>query len=475
MSVKFNSIRSQLLSWLMVPILTLWLVGSAVTYFIAIDFANDAYDDALADTARSLASQLQFQHGQLEVDLPPAAVAILEEDDVNKLYYQIIGPHGRLISGSPWITPGIPANMTEKITFRNGHTRNNKVRVATMKLSLANAPENLPVYIQVAETLTGREKLADEILVSIVLPQFLMIVLAGWIVWFGIAKGLDPLERVREAVSRRTPKDLHPLRESDAPVEVRPLVQSINGLLHRLAEDLAIQKRFAANAAHQLRTPLAGLKTQTELALRQKDPEDIYHALNQIQTGVDRAVHLVQQLLALSRTEPGGQHSQYTKVDLNTIARATTRDYVPEALKKNIDLGFEGSETPVEIQGDPISLREMIANLIENAVRYTQPEGQVTVRLKHSLDAIELVVQDNGPGIPVSERLKVFERFYRILGSGVDGSGLGLAIVYEIAQIHGAEVSLNEAPSGRGTTAKVSFPLNLSASLGDSATSLLSL
>jgi two-component system sensor histidine kinase TctE len=269
---------------------------------------------------------------------------------------------------------------------------------------------------------------------------------------------LRPLKEVERAVAARSPADLRELPADSAPREVQPLVIAINELLLRLQEDRAAQKRFVANAAHQLRTPLAGLKTQTDLASRYNDPDELHQSLANIRTSADRAARLVQQLLSLARVEPAVYAPpKHQQVNLNGIVREVTSELVPQALAKNIDLGFEGFEQPCLIMGDRENLYEMTVNLVENAILYTQSGGKVTVRLEN-LQQPRLVVDDNGPGIPAEERERVFERFYRTLGTSVSGSGLGLSIVQEIAEIHDAVVRLTSGPDGTGTSAIVQFP-----------------
>jgi two-component system, OmpR family, sensor histidine kinase TctE len=306
--------------------------------------------------------------------------------------------------------------------------------------------------------LQGREDLINHVLLGVVLPQLLLIILAAMAVWFGVARGLRPLRGLQDAVSSRSPSDLRPLVADAAPREVKPLVSAINDLLGRLREDRDAQKRFVANAAHQLRTPLAGLKTQTELAERNLGPEELRHTLRHIRTSVDRATRLVHQLLSLARVEPSAfKTNRLEPVDINCIARDATTELVPQALSKHIDLGFEGLPYPCVLMGDARALFELASNLIENAILYTQPGGKVTV-LVESPERPRLLVEDNGPGIPEAEQELVFERFYRALGTSVDGSGLGLAIVREIAETHGASVRLSSRPDGTGTAASVQFP-----------------
>jgi two-component system, OmpR family, sensor histidine kinase TctE len=232
----------------------------------------------------------------------------------------------------------------------------------------------------------------------------------------------------------------------------------MNELLQRLSLALASQQRFIADAAHQLRTPIAGLKTQTELALRQTPPGDAHETLRQLRTATERATRLVNQLLSLARAEPSAGRVQGNEwLDLRQLARDATAEWVPRAIDRNIDLGFDAGSERAVVEGDALLLREMLMNLLDNAVRYTQPGGQVTVRVGHTAGSPAVAVEDNGPGIPENERARVFERFHRVLGSGAEGCGLGLAIVREIAQSHGATVALTPGAHGIGTVVSVVF------------------
>jgi two-component system sensor histidine kinase TctE len=292
-----------------------------------------------------------------------------------------------------------------------------------------------------------------------VLPQLLLIVLAGFMLWFAVGRGLAPLETLRREVENRSHRDLSALPVEETPQEVKPLISAMNELLDRLSLALAAQQRFIADAAHQLRTPIAGLKTQTELAMRQTPPGEAQVTLRQLRSATEQTTHLVNQLLSLARAEPpAGRVHTSDRVDLEALARGATTDWVPRALDRNVDLGFDADSERAYVEGDPFLLREMLNNLLDNAIRYTQPGGQVTVRVSRMHESPVLTVEDNGPGIPDTERGRVFERFYRVLGTGTDGCGLGLAIVREIAQSHGAQVELTTSSGGHGTTARVVFP-----------------
>jgi two-component system sensor histidine kinase TctE len=279
------------------------------------------------------------------------------------------------------------------------------------------------------------------------------------VVWFGVSRGLEPLQRLRRAVSNRSHLDLSPIDTRDVPGEVLPLVDEVNELMARLARTFDFQNRFVADAAHQLKTPVSGLKAQIELALRETDPLRVQHSLAQLYISADRLSRLVRQLLSLARNEPGALNSvQLQPLDLNAFALEVSMDWVPHAIKRSIDLGFEGEEAALTIAADRDRLRELINNLIDNAIRYSQPGGRVTVRTGALPDGqCRLAISDDGPRIPVAERARIFERFHRLLGTQEDGSGLGLAIVSEIALLHGARISLEEDSDGVGNTFSVFF------------------
>lgn len=460
MPLNRSALRNQLLLWLLIPLGLVWLIGAAVTYQIARNFSNIAYDRSLFESTRALATQVKVLNHRVVLDLPQAALDLMQSDQYDHISFQIKDMSGSLITGDP----GIPDPRTEPglaglPIFYTTMSHGRRVRVAALYLHLMGETHRHDVWVKVAETLVKREDMAREILADVVLPQLILILMAAVSVWVGVRKGLSPLQRVQRAISSRSHRDLSPVDEQDAPDEVRPLLHAINDFMGRLGKVLTMQRRFIADAAHQLRTPLAGLKTQTELALRQTDPDSLHRALRQIALSAERTARLANQLLSLARTEPEAAHQrEFSPLDLATLARCTTSDWVPTAIQKNIDLGFEGPEgQEVKVLGDAFLLGEMLANLLDNAIRYTPEGGRVTVHLSGGLRPI-LTVEDTGPGIPPEEREHVFERFYRILGSNTDGSGLGLAIVREIALIHQARIELGSPDHGSGTRILVQFP-----------------
>jgi len=278
------------------------------------------------------------------------------------------------------------------------------------------------------------------------------------LVWVGVVRGLAPLERVRQAVASRSRRDWSPVATAGVPGEVQPLLHSINELLASLDAALTMQSRFISDAAHQLKTPMAVLATRLELALREDDPVRMREALDPVHAGLVRLSRVVTQILALARNEPEAVRKLVmAPLDLNALALDVSTGWVPEALKKQIDLGFEGCSKPVCIEGDATRLRELCDNLIDNAIRYSRQGGHVTVRVACSPRPV-VSVSDDSPTIPAHEREHVFERFHRVLGNTAEGSGLGLAIVKEIAHLHGADVKLHDDADGVGHTFAVTFP-----------------
>jgi two-component system sensor histidine kinase TctE len=417
-----------------------------------------------------LENRLHMKDGKIVLDMPPAALAIFKEDKVDKFYYAAFDDKGMLIGGDIEALPTVGRLFGQRLHGNSGFF-NRKIEKANVRIVCmrATVPDNSQhkAIIYVAETVIKRQALINEILGAVVLPQLCLISLATLVVWLGVARGLAPLEAVRQAIARRTQWDLGPVQEVVAPLEIQPLVSAINDLLTRLNEDIESQHRFVANAAHQLRTPLAGLKTQIELAMRSDNKDDLSNILKQVNHSADNVTRLVNQLLSLAKLEPSSAWSiRQSEIDLNPIIKEATSDLVPAAVNRNIDLGFEGTSQAAIIKGDMGSIRELITNLVDNAIRYTQPGGKVTVKLElkdlaepFPSKVVDLTVEDDGPGIPLDEREKVFERFYRVLGNSVPGSGLGLAIVKEIVLAHDAKIWFTPGSESKGTIANVRFAI----------------
>ncbi len=464
MSGNAPTLRRKLLLYLLVPLSLLWVFSGMVTYFIARNYANIAYDRALFDTVESIEEQIHFTNGRAAIELPEVARDILRYDKTDKVYFEVRQADGDMLAGEPGIPdPPLEDKAIGKAIFHNGTLRGEPIRIASLYVNAdkqANVHDGRReqlVLVQVAETLNKREALVKEALWAVIVPQLLLILLAGASVWIVVSRSLAPLEQLRDAVSNRSDRDLSPIQEKPAPREVRPLLRAFNDLMQRLSQVMRVQRNFIADAAHQLRTPLARLAIQTDLALRQSDPDTLRQALGQIRTGINHTNHLVDQLLALARAETGPDASyEFVSLDLNELASTQTADWVPHAIRQQLDLGYEGPERPVTLFGQALLLRVMLANILDNATRYTPAGGKITVRLVAD-GKLLLTVEDSGPGIPEQQREQVFQRFYRVSDDGESGSGLGLSIVREVARAHGAQVWLENAGPQGGTRVHVEF------------------
>lgn len=452
-------LRTKLLTWLTVPLALLLTADTSVSYWIALDFSRRAYDHSLREIAREVSLHIRSDGNELALDLPDAAREVLFNDPSDRIYHEIVSPDGRLIAGEPIPRPRPAATLVPgKESLYDATLGGVPVRVVELAVQAQGAAGTTLAVVRIAETEVKRRILAREILLSVVVPQILLILIVGLVVWIGVVHGLAPLQKVQRAVASRSPYDRSPVTMADVPGEVRPMLESINGLLERLDSVMTLQSRFIADAAHQLKTPVAALQAQLELAARESDPQRQRESLNAMEAGLERLSRLVSQLLALARNEPEAASAANLKpLDLNELAFSATSAWVPEALKKQIDLGFEGCTGGLWIQADPERIHELFNNLLDNAVRYTRNGGQVTVRVV-AAPCPTVHISDDGPIIPLEERQRVFDRFHRLLESPGEGSGLGLAIAQEIARIHGAEIRLTDDTDGVGNTFSVLFP-----------------
>jgi two-component system sensor histidine kinase TctE len=451
------SLRAQLLRWLVPPVLAVIVVSSVASYTLALKFATQAYDTGLFDAARSLAQQIKFTpSGRAQIDLPRAATEILVSDPYDRIFYRVVAADGRTVAGRTDVAlPTEPLTRTEPIRFYDGAIGGVPVRIGAYAVFQDSRPVATVLF---AETLVKRKRLSRNLLLTMVLPLLTLALVVVFVVGYAVRHALTPLYRIAGTLANRGWNNLSGVGDGGVPEEVQPLTNALDGLMHRLGAALTAQQRFISEAAHQLRTPMAGLTSQTERALQASDVESIKRALVQLKLSARRVTRLVNQLLTLARAEPGsGADREFVTIDLSALVQQTCMEWVPEALQKNVDLGFAGDSQPVLIDGDELLLAEMLNNLIDNALRYgAQPEGSVTVRLSVS-PRVELSVEDDGPGIPENERPRIFERFHRLPGSAPGGCGLGLAIVREIARTHGAEVTVDVPSSGRGTVFRVTF------------------
>ena len=456
-----RSLFGEILDWMLAPLLLLWPLSLGLTWVVAQSIAYRPYDRELADVVLALARQSSVQLAEgpqrssvhrRELERTAAPLTRSDDDDDDRSYFQVLGARGELVAGDPRLSvPAAEPLAPGGVRFRDDVLADEPVRVAYMLMpGVAGDGEAL---VQVAETLGKRSRLATEIIKGVLLPQFVILPLAVMLVWFALARGVRPLADVQQRIRKRVSTDLSPIPVGGVPDEVVPLVEAINDLLERLDQTIATHRHFLADAAHQLKTPLAGLRMQAELATRdidsgRRDPATMKHSLQQIALSSQRAAHMVNQLLAMARAEDSGQVMRRVPLDLAEITRAVVRDFVPKAMDRRIDLGYEGPESDDQalLMGEPVLLGEMVRNLVDNALQYTPAGGTVTARIVPDPfgQVVVLQVEDTGPGIPVAEREAVFRPFYRALDTQVDGSGLGLAIVQEIAERHDGEVTVED-------------------------------
>lgn len=456
---ELRTLRSRLLLWVSTPLLALWIMSTVIDHDVATGFVNLNYDRALLDTALDLGRNVRETSNQLYLDLPQPVIEMLISGEQGRFYYRANGPSGEYITGDPDLPDPPEDARDDRVTYYDAMYRNEPVRAVALRVPVRPGSGKGAILVQVAEKASLRTDFARQIMLRMMVPQAVLVILAAMAVWLGVGLGLRALTSVRTEIENRSHVDLSPIRESDIPYEVRPLVRAMNDLLSRLSAALAAQQRFIADAAHQLRTPVAALKTQAELAVRQVRDGEAQATLQQLHTAADHAARLVSQLLTLARAEPGSHRSvMRERIDLTTLARETAGDWVPRALHRGIDLGFDDASVVAEINADPFLIRELLNNLIDNAINYTPAGGHITIRVIGAGGKFRLEVEDDGCGIPENERERVFERFYRIIGGSPEGCGLGLSIVREIAQGHGATATILSGMDGRGTRIVIAFP-----------------
>ncbi|MBB1633879.1 sensor histidine kinase [Cupriavidus sp. UME77] len=467
--MRVPSLRLQLSLWLLLPLLALLAMDAWMTYHRAMDAAHVAFDRTLEASLKSMREGIRLHEGRFAIDVPYLALEIFESEAGSRIYYVIRDEHGATLTGYDDLPmPATPKQPLYKTVFYDAVFRGEPVRMAAQPLPVRDMPSGQArlVWVLVGETIEPRQSLAHEILAGSLQQELVLVTLALGIVWFGVRRGLRPLHRLSATVAERGADDLAPLEQKDLPAEMKPLVEAINQYVARLHRMLLARKRFFADAAHQLKTPLAIMQAQSELALRERDGDRILRHLRPLHDTVRHAAKGVQQLLSLSRLEPdSGYAPALLPLRLDTLARDVALEWAPVARAGQVDLGFE-ADAPVQVLGQAELLQELAGNLVDNAIRYAGPGAQVTVRVAGPENQPLLQVVDSGPGVPDDERDKVFQRFYRGESTPAqDGSGLGLPIVRQIARAHGATVALEETPGG-GLTVSVHFAVPAVAGAG---------
>lgn len=449
--MRISSLRLQLLAWVVLPLAGLATINLWTSHRSALATADLVTDRMLLGSARAIAEQVAIVDGVLDATVPPAAIEMFDTGDRDSVYYHVETAGGRLLTGYPDLPEDTRQPSVEAVY------RDQALRLLTFSHAVVGAGPDSPITVTVGVTMAGHDAMVKRLRLSAFAQQLALVAIAGIFVLLGLRRGLAPLIRLRDAVRSPRRSDLDPIEVPGAQSEIRPLIDALNAYMERVRAQMAAQRRFIANAAHQLRTPLALLSTQASYALRETVPDARQEALVALQTSSGKLARLAEQLLTLSRAEPGSRRPRADHVDLTEAARHVLETHAPIAIGRNIDLGLEEAG-PVPVIGDGTMLREMIVNLVDNALRYTRAGGSVTVKLAATDGEAVLTVDDDGPGIPADERDHVFERFYRIVGSTEEGSGLGLAIVREVVENAGGRVTLGDGATG-GLVVEVKLPL----------------
>ena len=456
-----RSLRLQLLAWLLIPLAGVVIVNTWITYRNARATAGIVTDRTLLASARSMAEQVQSSGGIMEAIIPPSALEMFASEAGDRVYYRIddtaADRSGRLIAGSPDlpVPPEPPDDLSPR--YFDAEFRGQLLHLVAIRQPVTGDPPRAAVIV-VGETTGARSQMVADLWIQGFLQQGLLVLIVGILAWFGLQRGLRPLLRLRDEVVERRPDDLRPLTATALQHELQPLATALNQYMGRVKSWSAVQRRFIANAAHQLRTPLTLLSTQATYALRTTSAAEKDEALQAIHANMQQMTRLANQLLTLAQAEPGGRPPSSEPVDLVAAARRALESLVGLALERDMDLGFDPLVPSAMVKGDPTMLQELVVNLVDNALRYTPAGGVVTLGIDRDGADWRLTVQDSGPGIAEAERERVFERFYRTLGSGSEGSGLGLAIAKEIVDGAGGRISLTEPPAGGGLLVTVHLP-----------------
>lgn len=455
--MKSGTLGARLLRWLLFPLGVLWAVDAVHTFLTVRTAINAAYDRSLYASALAISERVTLVGTVPTVDIPPLALEVLDTASQERLFYRVA--YRTAAGEETFLTgyPDLPRPPREEggAVYYDAVYRGDPVRVSALATRYPTEPPT-SVLVQVAETVNGRGSRTRELVLREAVAQAALIVLAAGIVWFGVSRGLRPLHEASDTVARRSADDLAPIELERAPAEIAPLVAAVNDLMERLRRTIAGQRRFIADASHQLRTPLAVIQTKAELVLREEDPSAVVKAVMDLYEHSRSTTRLANQLLALARSEPG-QGGEAKVLELDALAREACTSHVSDAFGRGVDLGYDG-EGPAPVLGREVLLREAIANLVQNAVSYGARPGTVTVSVERpSPEEVVLAVEDDGPGIPPEDRTRVLERFYRRPGTGGGGAGLGLPIVAQIAEGHDATLRLLDGPGGKGLRVELRF------------------
>ncbi|MET0747828.1 MAG: sensor histidine kinase [Rhizobium sp.] len=448
-----DSLRMQLLAWILLTLAGAICVNLYVSFKSAQATADLVTDHTLLAATRVIAEAVRVDaSGTVEADIPPAALEMFDTGFGDRVFYQVITAWGGLVAG----LPDMPLPKVPQVA-EDGLFRGEPVRAVMLIHPIVGLGQDGTISVTVAVTHNSQYAMRRRLWLSDFTKQLALVVIASLVTIIGLQRGLAPVLRLRDAVRDRGRNQLDPLSPKMVQSELHPLVHALNDHMERVQNQMAAQRRFVSNAAHQLRTPLALISTQASVAAREDDQLRRDEALQALRNSTRQVTRLASQLLTLSRAEPGSRRPRSDVIDLSATARQVLENQAEEALRHNIDLGLE-TEGPVPVEGDGTMLREMLVNLVDNALRYGRDGGVVTVSVQRDGATALLAVEDDGPGIAEAERGPVFERFYRVMGTASEGSGLGLAIVREVVDGAGGTVELGTSAHG-GLLVTIRLPL----------------
>jgi two-component system sensor histidine kinase TctE len=448
-----HSLRAQLFAWVTATLVCVLCLNLYVSQRHAVSTASIVTDNMLLGSARMIAEAVRVDaSGTIGVDIPPAALEIFDTGYSDRVYYRVTTPWGNLVAGYSALAQ--PERLARGQTMR---FRDMDIRAMAINHPVVGLGDDGVVTVTVAVTRNSESALTRSLWMSDFTNQFALVAVAGLVTVLGLRRGLGPVLRLRDAVLASRRERLEPFDPASVQTELRPLVHALNDYMGRVQKQMAAQRRFVTNAAHQLRTPLTLLATQAGVAAREADPARRDEALQALTRSTRQVSRLAEQLLTLTRAEPGSRAPRAERLDMAEVARKVLEAHAEEALRRGVDIGLE-AEGRAPVVGDGTMLREMVVNLVDNALRYTPAPGEITVGVTFDDAQVVLTVEDSGPGIAESERDQVFERFYRIMGTQAEGSGLGLAIVREVVDGAGGSVTLGRSATG-GLAVTVRLPL----------------
>jgi two-component system sensor histidine kinase TctE len=451
------SLRTGLIRRLALALLGVGVVGAIVASGLGSRYGNLAYDRAQTDDVATLAEQVVVAGASVELNMPDAALKWLLADEGELVLFRVTDLRsGRLVSTNGALGDVVPApGAIDVPVFRDllqGHTR---LRVASMRHLVG--PQHVPVLIEVAESTGKRTNMAFEILTGTLLFMAVTSLVAIGLVWQGVGWALSPLQRLETEVRSRSPVNLTPLDPLHAPEEVRGMIVAINQMMARVDSTMQSQSHFIANAAHQLRTPLSGLRLQAQLGLKAQTLPAMRISLGEVEASAVRASDLVEKLLVLAKAETASLLTEARAVNFNAIAQQVIERYLPVADRHAVDLGLASDSDQPWVSGSPSLFAELLGNLVDNAILHGRQGGRVTIEISTAANTVTVTVDDDGPGLAVQDQARIFTRFYRPDSASGAGTGLGLAIVHEITERFGGQITVDSTP-GLGSRFALAFP-----------------